>query len=154
MFFRSIHIAVRSTRDLTQRCLSTSGNPFETTIARRRKVVDINMPDFEKQECIKWAEWSMLKDVKRRHIVEKHWQYRNNLMSLAYCRTLPSIVRDLAIEERNSTPLNASVTRLNNRCSITSRPRGKYPRYRTSRLVWRDLADHGLLSGVIRAKWG
>ena len=134
--------------------LAGTGNPYETKIPRRRQVENISMPNFEKIECLKWANWMMLRDVKRRHLNAKYWQYRLNMHSLAYCRTLPSVIRDIALEERNSTPRDASVNHLNNRCSLTSRGRGKFWRYRLSRIVWRDLADHGLLSGPIRAKWG
>lgn len=75
-------------------------------------------------------------------------------MSVAYCETLPSIVRSVAIEDRNSTPRDASVNHLRNRCAVTSRNRGIVYSYRLSRIVWRDMADHGLISGAIRAKWG
>lgn len=136
------------------RRLSGTGNPYATVIRRRREIQDPSVPDFEKQECLKWTNWRMLREVKRRHIVSDYAQYRLNMHSLANCRTLPSVIRDIALDERNSTPRDASVTHLVNRCSVTSRARGKWPRYRLSRIVWRDLADHGLVSGAIRAKWG
>lgn len=148
----------------TWRCLNQSrqkhagfaytGDPFKTEIKMKRQVEDPSFPDFEKQECLKWAKWSMLRDVKRRHKNSEYWQYRRNLMSVAYCRTLPTIVRDIAVEDRNDTPREAGITWINNRCAVTSRPRGLFHRYRISRIVWRDMADHGLISGAIRAKWG
>lgn len=131
-----------------------TGNPYETKIHMKRKVADPSEPDFEKQECLKWADWRMLKDLKKRYSNAEHWQARNNLMSLAFCRTLPSIVREIALEERNSFPRTSSCNQLVNRCALTSRARGKLIRYRMSRIVWRENADHGLLSGWIRAKWG
>lgn len=136
------------------RRLTGTGNPFATVVRRRREIQNPSVPDFEKQECLKWTNWRMLREVKRRHIVSEYSQYRLNMHSLANCRTLPSVIRDIALDERNSCPRDASINRLINRCSITSRPRGKWARYRLSRIVWRDLADHGLLSGSIRAKWG
>lgn len=131
-----------------------TGNPFETKIAMKRQVKDISLPNFKEQECLKWSTWGMLRDVKRRHISSEYWQYRNNLMSVGYCRTLPSVVREMAIEDRNSTPREASATFRTNRCAISARSRGKLIQYRLSRIIWRDMADHGLVGGAIRAKWG
>lgn len=131
-----------------------SRSPYETTIVRRRQIQDPNIPDFENQERLKWAKWTMLRDVKRRHLNANYWQYRMNLQNISSCQTLPSVVRELALEERNSTPKGASINHINNRCAITGRGRGKVYKYRLSRIVYRDLADHGLLSGIIRAKWG
>lgn len=129
------------------------GNPYETTIRRRRQVQDPSYPNFDQVECLKWADWKMLRDVKRRRINADYWQYRTNLKNLANCKTLPNVVRDIALEERQSTPRDSSICHVNNRCSLTSRARGKLLHWRLSRIVWRDLADHGLLSGAIRAMW-
>ena len=139
-----------------RRALSASKitNPYETQISRRREVEDISIPKTDGVECLKWTNWRMRRDVLRRHMNARYWQYRNDLMSIANCRTLPSVIRDIATEERNSTPRDASVNHLRNRCALTSRNRGKLYKYRLSRIVWRDLADHGMISGAIRAKWG
>ena len=40
MFCHSALSAIRCTKRITQRCLSSSGNPFETLVARPRKVID------------------------------------------------------------------------------------------------------------------
>lgn len=134
--------------------LAGTGDPYETKVRRRRHIEDPSMPNFKEVECLKWVNWRMLRDVKRRHINSQYWQYRNCTHGLVKCRTLPSVIRDVALEERNSCPREASDNYLINRCALTSRARGKLRRYRLSRIVWRDLADHGLLSGAIRAKWG
>lgn len=146
---------------LLRRFLSTSptprpssSNPFETTIRRRRVVVDPSYPDFEKQECLKWTDWKMLRDVKRRHMHAEHAQNRLNLKNIARCRVLPSVIRDVAWDERMATPRAATILYLRNRCALSSRPEGIVHQYRVSRIVFRDAADHGLVSGVIRAKWG
>lgn len=150
---RSISSPVRQLYGKLNTAVATlSTDPYETTIRRRRQVEDPSIPS-DGVECLKWTNWRMLRDVKRRHMNSKYWQYRNNLMSVAYCKTLPSIVRSIAIDDRNSTPRDASVNHLRNRCALTSRNRGKVYSYRLSRIVWRDLADHAHLSGVIRAKW-
>lgn len=50
-------------------------------------------------------------------------------------------------------PRDSSITRVRNRCAITSRARGIVTRWRLSRIVWRSLADYNKLSGVQRAMW-
>lgn len=130
------------------------GSPYETKVKRRRQVKDLSIPKFEEVECLKWATWWMLRDVKRRHYYEKYWQCRTNLQNIRRNRTLPNLVREIATEERLLTPRYSSVSHIINRCAVSGRTRGKFRRYRLSRMIWRDMADHGLLSGFIRAKWG
>ncbi|WP_369012519.1 uS14 family ribosomal protein [Klebsiella pneumoniae] len=62
--------------------------------------------------------------------------------------------QELAHEENLRLPRDASIQHLNNRCIISSRPRGILKRYRISRHFFRELADHNLLSGVAKAQWG
>lgn len=134
--------------------LQGTGSPYETQIKRRRQVQDLSLPKFDGVECLKWSSWWLLRDVKRRHYYAKYWQCRSNLQNIRRNRSLPNIVREIATEERQITPRSSSVFQVTNRCALTGRARGKFRRYRLSRLVWRDMADHGLLSGFIRAKWG
>lgn len=146
-----------TTRNIFVRCISTSfskGDPYTTEIKLRRKVDNISYPKFGEVESLKWAKWQMLKDVKRRIINGQYWQYRLNLKCLSESMTLPNVVRQIAAEERLATPRDSSVNRIVNRCALTARPRGRYGRYRMSRIVWRDQADHGMISGSIRARWG
>lgn len=134
--------------------LAGEGNPFETKIYRKRVIENISIPDFEKQESLKWANWWMLRDVKRRSMNMLFWQYRINLKCLTKSESLPAVVRELAKDERLKTPPDSKIIRIRNRCAFTGRLRGKYLKYRMSRIVWREAADHGMVSGVIRAKWG
>lgn len=131
-----------------------TGSPYDTKVKRRREVSDISIPKFDGVECLKWPSWMVLRDIKRRHNYEKYWQCRLNLQNLRRNRSLPNLVREIATEERLLTPRSSGYNYITNRCAITGRTRGKFIRYRLSRIVWRDLADHGLLSGIIRAKWG
>lgn len=142
-------------RSVSNSCMvGGTGNPYETRIRRRREVNDVSMPNFEKVECLKWTKWGMLRDVKWRHLNSKYWQYRLNMKSLVSNRTIPSVMKDIALEERNSTPHGASINHIHNRCAISARTRGIFHAYRLSRIIWRDQADHAMLSGPIRAKWG
>lgn len=135
------------------RKLAYTGNPFETKITRKREVKDLSMPNFEKTECLKWTKWNMLLDVKRRHRMAEYWQYRTNLHSIAKTLSLPALVRELAIEDRNDVPKESYSVRIRNRCAITSRSRGKYREWRLSRILWREQADSGRISGFKRSQW-
>ncbi len=48
---------------------------------------------------------------------------------------------------------NGSRTRVNNRCSLTGRPKGVYRKLKISRLVLRRLAHAGQIPGMRKASW-
>lgn len=155
LFYRlsgAISLPVRT--KITSNQVHVSGDPFATCVSRKRVVDNPNMPVFDRMQNLRWAKWSMLRDVKRRIISSDYWQERLNLRNIEKAKTLPSIVREMAAEERNSHPQTARWTGHTNRCSITARSRGKVKQYRLSRMFWRDMADHGRISGAIRSKWG
>ena len=50
-------------------------------------------------------------------------------------------------------PKNASPVRLNNRCSLTDRPKGYMREFGISRIQFREMASSGLIPGVKKASW-
>jgi small subunit ribosomal protein S14 len=50
-------------------------------------------------------------------------------------------------------PRDASATRYRNRCKISGRPRGYIRDFGMSRIVFRELANQGMLPGVKKASW-
>lgn len=50
-------------------------------------------------------------------------------------------------------PRNSSPTRLKNRCAVSGRPRAYMRRFGVSRIVFRELANEGLLPGVRKSSW-
>ena len=50
-------------------------------------------------------------------------------------------------------PRNASPVRLHNRCKITGRPKGYIRQFGLSRVVFREMANNGLIPGVTKASW-
>ena len=50
-------------------------------------------------------------------------------------------------------PKNASPVRLHNRCSLTGRPRGYMRTFGISRVIFREMANNGLIPGVKKASW-
>ena len=50
-------------------------------------------------------------------------------------------------------PKNASPVRLHNRCKLTGRPRGYMRTFGISRVLFREMANQGLIPGVRKASW-
>lgn len=61
--------------------------------------------------------------------------------------------QEVADKEIAALPRDSCPVRIRNRCVLTSRPRGVKRRWRLSRIVFRDLADHNKMSGIQRAMW-
>ncbi len=53
----------------------------------------------------------------------------------------------------NILPKGSSNVRLRNRCFITGRPRGYYRLFGLSRIMLRQMANNGLLPGVVKSSW-
>ncbi len=50
-------------------------------------------------------------------------------------------------------PKNSSPVRLHNRCKITGRPRGYMRTFGLSRVMFREMANQGLIPGVKKTSW-
>jgi len=50
-------------------------------------------------------------------------------------------------------PRNASPVRMHNRCKLTGRPRGYMRTFGISRVMFREMANAGLIPGVRKASW-
>ncbi|KAJ8871077.1 hypothetical protein PR048_027381 [Dryococelus australis] len=101
----------------------------------------------------KYADWKMIRDLKRRRTVKQYAVEKLRINTLRKNDILPHEIRELADKEISALPLNAHLTRTHKRCALTSRPRGLVHRWQLSRIVWRHLADYNKLSGVQRAMW-
>jgi small subunit ribosomal protein S14 len=99
----------------------------------------------------------------RKSLVAKQ-KRRERLVKLKYDRRqmLKKIVKDLnkTDEERlaakislNKLPKNSSPVRLRNRCQFTGRSRGFLRKFKMSRLCFREMANQGLIPGIIKASW-
>ena len=93
------------------------------------------------------------RELKRMRTVEKYAEKR---------ASLKAILRDVnaSYEEKNEAriklqklPRNASPSRLRNRCSITGRPKGYMRNFGISRVLFREMANKGLIPGVKKASW-
>ncbi len=50
-------------------------------------------------------------------------------------------------------PRNSSKVRMHNRCQLTGRPRGYMRQFGISRVLFRKMANEGLIPGVKKASW-
>ncbi|XP_015784985.1 28S ribosomal protein S14, mitochondrial [Tetranychus urticae] len=133
-----------------------SGASYQTTIQRKRQVTDLNVPVFGETpvECLKWTNWKMLRDVRRRYVYSYHFPLSNNLTCLMRNNILPTTIKELALNEMGELPRARYSGWLVWRCGITSRPRGKYLKFKMSRIAFRNLADYNFVSGAMRSCWG
>ncbi|XP_002733374.1 small ribosomal subunit protein uS14m-like [Saccoglossus kowalevskii] len=100
-----------------------------------------------------YADWRMLRDVKRRRMVKQYASQRVRLNSLRKNTILPKELQEIADQEIAALPRDSCPVRLVKRCAITSRPKAVSRRWRLSRIQWRILADANQLPGVIRSMW-
>ena len=56
-------------------------------------------------------------------------------------------------EALQKLPKNASPVRMHNRCKLTGRPKGYMRQFGVSRVMFREMANKGLIPGVKKASW-
>ncbi len=68
--------------------------------------------------------------------------------------------RSAAVEDRFEAsiklaemPRNGAAVRIKLRCALTGRARGNYRKFKLSRNMLRQLANTGMLPGVVKASW-
>ncbi len=81
------------------------------------------------------------REVKRQRLVAKYAAKRKALKEAGDYLGLQSI------------PKNASPVRLHNRCKITGRPKGYMRTFGISRVLFRKMANSGLIPGVKKSSW-
>ncbi|XP_005721362.1 small ribosomal subunit protein uS14m [Pundamilia nyererei] len=100
-----------------------------------------------------YVDWRMLRDVKRRQMAFDYADERLRINALRKNTILPKELQEIADKEISALPRDSCPVRIRNRCVMTSRPRGVKRRWRLSRIVFRHLADHNQMSGILRARW-
>lgn len=147
---------------------------YDTSLKRRRQIKDPNQPVFglNPVECLKWTDWKMLRDVRRRYLYAYHFPLRNNLTCMFRNDILPTTIRvcskilsliqlmkmllypqEIAHSETASLYRQTRIRGVTWRCSLTSRGKGKFIKFRMSRIAFRNLADHNFISGAMKAIW-
>ncbi|RWS29778.1 28S ribosomal protein S14-like protein [Leptotrombidium deliense] len=146
---------VSGCRGIQKLVVAGTSSPYETKLKRKRVVNDPNFPGFEiNKKGLEWTNWLMLRDLRRRYQASEWNAQRVCLQAICRNRFVPNTLREEALRDIVEMPRNSNIQRITNRCSITSRARGRVRPWRISRLVFRHLADYNYLSGVMKSTWG
>ncbi len=93
------------------------------------------------------------KQKRRERLVKLKWDRRQELKKIVKDPSKSDEERLTAQLSLNKLPKNSSPTRLRNRCQFTGRSRGYLRKFKMSRLCFREMANMGLIPGIIKASW-
>ncbi|HAB99036.1 MAG TPA: 30S ribosomal protein S14 [Parachlamydiales bacterium] len=96
---------------------------------------------------------SVAKQKKRERLVKNKWEKREQLKKVIYDMNKSVEERLAAVDALNKMPKNSSQIRLRNRCQLTGRSRGFLRKFKLSRLCFREMANQGLIPGIVKASW-
>lgn len=100
------------------------------------------------------AKKSLIEKEKRRaKKVNNNWEKRAKLRAMSKDLTISDEERADAQLQLNKMPRDSSYIRRRNRCQLTGRPRGFLRKFKLSRLCFRELANSGMIPGVVKASW-
>ncbi|HEY5235423.1 MAG TPA: 30S ribosomal protein S14 [Rhabdochlamydiaceae bacterium] len=96
---------------------------------------------------------SVARQKKRERLVKLKWDKRQEYKAIVLDQNKSDEERQAAQISLNKLPKNSSPIRLRNRCQLTGRSRGFLRKFKLSRLCFRELANRGLIPGVVKASW-
>lgn len=96
---------------------------------------------------------SVNRNQKRERMTARDKQKRAELKARVMDRSSPVEERFEASMKLAELPRNGSAVRVRLRCALTGRSRGNYRKFKLSRGVLRQMANSGLLPGVVKASW-
>ena len=96
---------------------------------------------------------SVEKNNRRRRLAKQFAGKRARLKAAARNKELQMEERFAAQLKLAKLPRNSAPTRVRNRCEVTGRPRAYYRKVKMSRLALRELANQGLIPGMVKSSW-
>ena len=96
---------------------------------------------------------SINKNEHRKKLVLKNAAKYAKLKAIADDESRDETERLMARLKMAELPRNGNPTRVRNRCEITGRSRAYYRKFRLSRIMLRELANKGLIPGVVKSSW-
>ena len=96
---------------------------------------------------------SINKNERRKKLVQKNAAKYAKLKEIANDESRDETERLIARLKMAELPRNGNPTRIRNRCELTGRSRAYYRKFRLSRIMLRDLANKGLIPGVVKSSW-
>lgn len=95
----------------------------------------------------------MAKQKKRERLVQLKWDKRQSLKKIIVDMNKSEEERHAAKVALNKMSPNSSPVRLRSRCQLTGRSRGVLKKFKLSRLCFREMANSGMIPGVVKASW-
>jgi small subunit ribosomal protein S14 len=96
---------------------------------------------------------SINKNERRKKLVQQNAAKYAKLKAIADDESNDETERLMARLKMAELPRNGNPTRIRNRCELTGRSRAYYRKFRLSRIMLRELANKGLIPGVIKSSW-
>jgi small subunit ribosomal protein S14 len=96
---------------------------------------------------------SVNKNERRKKLVQQNAAKYAKLKAIADDESKDETERLIARLKMAELPRNGNPTRVRNRCELTGRSRAYYRKFRLSRIMLRELANKGLIPGVIKSSW-
>lgn len=96
---------------------------------------------------------SINKNERRKKLVLQNAAKYAKLRAIADDELRDETERLMARLKMAELPRNGNPTRVRNRCELTGRSRAYYRKFRLSRIMLRELANKGLIPGVIKSSW-
>lgn len=96
---------------------------------------------------------SIERNRKRERMATQYAAKRARLKAKAVDEVLPLEERFAARLQLAQLPRNSAPNRVRNRCELTGRPRAVYRKLKLSRIALRELANVGLIPGMVKASW-
>ena len=93
------------------------------------------------------------KNDKRIELSDRLYKKRQSLKKIIMDKKLTLEERFKAQQKLSQMPRNSAKTRVMNRCKITGRPKGYMRQFGISRVMFREMANKGLIPGVRKASW-
>ncbi len=98
-------------------------------------------------------ESKIARNRKRARLISQHRERRAELVAVIKDPNASPEAKEAAYRKLHKMPRDASPTRYRNRCQISGRPRAYIRDFGVSRIVFRELANQGMLPGVKKASW-
>ena len=96
---------------------------------------------------------SINKNERRKKLVLQNAAKYAKLKAIANDESKDETERLMARLKMAELPRNGNPTRVRNRCALTGRSRAYYRKFRLSRIMLRELANKGLIPGVVKSSW-
>jgi small subunit ribosomal protein S14 len=96
---------------------------------------------------------SINRNEKRRKMARQSEAKRKRLKALIMNKQTSMEDRFSAVLKLSEVPRNSAKVRVKNRCELTGRPRSYYRKLKMSRIALRELANLGMIPGMVKSSW-